>query len=56
MMSVTGDGNREGEAMGVTAFRGEEGEEAKQLHGVSGEQHNEERYDNRGGQRWRLAC
>jgi hypothetical protein len=33
----------------VTVFRGEEGEEARQLHGASGEQHNEEQHGDRGG-------
>jgi hypothetical protein len=48
----TGKGRR----WGVTIFGGEEGEEARQLHGVSGEQHNEDWHSDWGGRRWRLAC
>jgi hypothetical protein len=37
MTLVTGGGNMKGEAMECDYFRGEEGEEARRLHGAGGE-------------------
>jgi hypothetical protein len=37
MMLVTGDENGEGRRWGVAVFRGEEGEEARRLHGAKDE-------------------
>jgi hypothetical protein len=34
---------------GAIVFKGEEGEEVRQLHSASGEQHNEEQRGDRGG-------
>jgi hypothetical protein len=47
----TGKGRR----WGVTVFRGEEGEEARRLHGTGGRRHSKERCDSLGGQRRQLA-
>jgi hypothetical protein len=43
MVLLTEDENGEGEAMGVVIFRGEEREEATQLHSAEGRRHNKER-------------
>jgi hypothetical protein len=42
MVLLTEDENGEGEAMGVVIFRGEEREEATQLHSAEGRRHNKE--------------
>jgi hypothetical protein len=44
-----------GRRWGAIIFGGEEGEEVRQLHGASGEQHNEEQRGDRGGRRRWLA-
>jgi hypothetical protein len=49
MSPVTRDTNGEGDVMGCDRFQREKGEEARQLQGVRGGQHNQERCSCGGG-------
>jgi hypothetical protein len=53
MTPVTRYGNGEGGRQWcATIFGGEEGEEARRLHGAGGRRHNEELRGDQGGRRW----